>query len=359
MRRSLWAWVWLCVGYTFLTSTCQSGGRGGANPSGFLVWKSPAGFPPMLIPSDNPMTQEGIELGRRLFFDPVLSADSTISCASCHRPEYYFTDGKKVGEGIVGRLGKRSTMSLVNVGYYYSGLFWDGRSPSLEEQAFHPVRDPQEMGLDWEQAVRRLRRSPYYREQFKKAFSLRHSGQIDSLWTAKALAQFERTLVSSHAKFDSVMQGLAVFTPQEKRGWTIFFDAAPDLPVSECNHCHVDPLFTDLTFQNNGIQQALPSGNFPDDGRGSHTRNRFDLGKFRVPTLRNIMRTAPYMHDGSLATMDAVLSHYASGGHPAINLSPNVRRLELGPGDRRDLVAFLHTLTDEYFLHRPEFQNPW
>ncbi len=352
------AWAILCTGLaTVPFFGCRELKKGASVPTR-IVWQDPPGFPPMQIPPDNPLTLEGIALGRRLFFDPILSADSTVSCASCHRPERYFTDGKKRSTGIVGRKSKRNALSLVNVGYYYTGLFWDGRVASLEEQAFHPVRDPLEMGLDWKIAEQRLRQSSLYREQFSQAFSLRSADEIDSVLAAKALAQFERTLVSSHSRFDSVMQGLAYFTPQEKRGWTIFFDASTDLPAAECNHCHVDPLFSDLSYQNNGVQEPSPSGTFSDVGRSGFTQNRYDQGKFRVPTLRNIVQTAPYMHDGRMETLDEVLDHYVSGGHAAINLSPNVRRLTLGHQDREDLKAFLRTLTDTRFLTILDFKSP-
>lgn len=324
-----------------------------------VVWKDPAGFPPMVIPLDNPLTEEGIALGRRLFYDPVLSADSSMSCATCHIPQLAFTDGRAVSEGVVGLEGTRSAMSLVNIGYYHTGLFWDGRSPSLEEQAFHPVRDPKEMAFNWPEAVRRLQQAPQYVRWFKEAFSIRNAREIDSMLVAKALAQFERTLVSSNTKFDRVMREEAAFTPAEKRGWTIFFDASQEMSVSECNHCHVDPLFSDLNYHNNGVQQAPVLEGFADPGQGGVTGNRFDLGRFRVPTLRNVLLTAPYMHDGRFKTMDEVLDHYASGGHAAENLNANVRKLYLSAQNRADMMAFFGTLTDTVFLRNPAFQNPW
>lgn len=163
----------------------------------------------------------------------------------------------------------------------------------------------------------------------------------------KALAQFQRTLISADTKFDRVMREEAQFTAQEKRGWTIFFDASPAVPTSECNHCHVDPLFSTLNFENNGLVAALSLDDYPDKGRGTITGNRNDNGLFRVPTLRNLKYTAPYMHDGRLKTLEAVLDHYASGGHPGTNVSPNVRKLKLSERDRADLIAFLNTLNDE------------
>jgi len=357
-RPVVWALIYL-AGFSILAlAACGRGETEIFTPTP-VVWQDPPGFPQMLFPADNPLTREGIALGRYLFFDPILSADSTVSCASCHHPDRFFTDSIRLSAGVNGSRAIRNTLSLVNVGYYYTGLFWDGRAASLEAQAFHPVRDPQEMGLDWKIAEKRLQRSPYYRKLFTRAFSLSSPGEIDSILTAKALAQFQRTLVSSNSRFDSVMQGLSVFTPLEKQGWAIFFDASSDLPAAECSHCHVDPLFSDLSFQNNGIQEPSPSGSFGDNGRAAFTKNRFDQGKFRVPTLRNIAQTAPYMHNGRMNTLDEVLEHYTSGGHAAINLSPNVRRLALGPREREGLKAFLNTLTDTHFLQITDFKSPW
>ncbi len=354
VARILW-WGVAAFGAT----ACGAGIFGEDTKPVLVTWKDPVGFPQMVIPADNPLTEEGIALGRRLFFDPVLSADSSMSCATCHIPELAFTDAKAVSEGIVGLEGTRSSMSLVNVGYYYTGLFWDGRSPSLEEQAFHPVRDPKEMAFNWRDAVRRLQNNRQYVRWFSEAFSIRRAREIDSMLVAKALAQFERTLVSSDTKFDRVMREEEAFSPEEKRGWTIFFDASKEMAVSECNHCHVDPLFTDLQYHNNGVQQAASLEGFADPGQGAVTGNRFDLGRFRVPTLRNVLLTAPYMHDGRFKTMDEVLDHYASGGHAAENLNANVRKLYLSAQDRADMMAFFGTLTDTAFLKNPAFKNPW
>ena len=358
MKRGWSARLTICLLFGILWTCDREEPRLFSEPTP-LVWKDPSGFPPMIIPPDNPLTEEGIALGRRLFYDPILSADSTVSCASCHLPELAFTDARAVSPGVHGARGTRSAMSLVNVGYYYSGLFWDGRVQTLEEQAFHPVRNPVEMAFNWSDAEARIRQHPEYPDLFRVAFRIREVEDIDSLLIAKALAQFERTLVSSNAKFDRVMAGAEQFTPQEKRGWTIFFDASPkDTPVSECNHCHVDPLFSDLQYQNNGVQAALNLKGFEDAGRGGVTQILYDNGKFRVPTLRNILLTAPYMHDGRFKTLDEVLNHYISGGHAAENLNPNVRPLHLNAQDRKDLMAFLRTLTDSTFIQNPAFRRP-
>lgn len=307
----------------------------------------PHGFPPMRIPPGNPLTKAGVALGRKLFFDPILSKDSSIACSSCHQPELAFTDGKALSTGAEGRMGKRSAMPLLNVGFYAKGLFWDGRVATLEEQSLHPVRDTLEMRHSWPILLQKLQAHGEYPSLFRQAFGIKNHKEMDSTLVGKALAQYERTLISADTKFDRVMREEAQFTPQEKRGWAIFFDASPAVPTSECNHCHVDPLFSTLNFENNGLVATLSLDDYPDKGRGAITGNRNDNGLFRVPTLRNLKYTAPYMHDGRFKTLDEVLDHYASGGHPGLNVSPNVRKLKLNKQDRADLIAFLNTLNDE------------
>lgn len=307
----------------------------------------------MVIPADNPLTQEGVALGRALFFDPILSQDSSVSCGTCHRPELAFTDGGAVSLGINNKSGRRSAPSLLNIGFHYKGVFWDGRSPTLEEQALHPLGDSLEMGSDWPVIQRRLSQHPDYIKAFRAAFP-HHA--IDRQHTAKALAQFQRTLISADSKFDQVMAGKSQFTTAEKRGWTIFFDAGyPETPMAECSHCHSDPLFTNLDFANNGLDSSLTLSDFPDPGLGHITGIKYDNGKFRVPTLRNILQTAPYMHDGRMATIEEVIHHYNQGGAYAENVDPNVRPLGLSEQDQRDLIAFLRTLTDSAALNNQAY----
>lgn len=310
----------------------------------------PRSFTKMLIPPDNPLTEEGVALGQKLFFDKNLSIKGTHSCASCHLPGRAFSDGLAYSVGVNGQT-RRSAPSLVNVGYYYKGLFWDGRAASLEEQALKPVEDSIEMASNWDTVEWRLRRHPEYPALFRKAFGIEQAGQITRFMAAKAIAQFERTLVNYNAKFDKVKRGEARFTEAEDRGRIIFFDiGAYGLPFSECNHCHIDPLFTTQEYENNGLVEAPDLNDFPDKGRGAISGNKWDNGKFRTPTLRNIALTAPYMHDGRFKTLDQVLDHYASGGHYAENVSPNVRKLYLSPQNKKDLIAFLQTLTDSSFV---------
>jgi cytochrome c peroxidase len=318
--------------------------------------QEPALFFKMTHPEDNQLTEEGVELGRHLFYDPMLSLDSTISCSSCHLQALAFTDGKAFSLGINGRKGKRSAPSLVNIGYHYKGLFWDSRSPSLEEQAIHPIEDSLEMGNSWPVVVKRLQEHPSYPKMFKAAFGIKKE-EISKDWVTRALSQFQRTIISADSKYDRVLDGTARFTEEEQRGMTIFFDASEELPFSECGHCHTDPLFTDLSFENNGID----SDDDPerDKGKGALSGQAFDDGQFKVPTLRNIALTAPYMHDGRFQSLEEVVDHYTSGGHPGPNVSPNVRPLTLSEKDKQALIAFLNTLTDSTLLNREDLSNPF
>lgn len=357
-------WILGIIGFIIILSAANCNRRQSNNLAQVPYQPTPvaapvlAGAPAMLIPEDNPLTAEGIALGRMLFYDPILSKDSTVFCGNCHQQRRGFTDGKAISTGFAGRKGKRSAMSLANVGFHSKGLFWDGRAETLEEQAIHPVQDTVEMNLDWKLAEARLQKHRQYPILFRKAFGIEYKEQITKDLVIRALAQFERTLVSQDSKFDHVKRGEALFTETEARGFAIYFDTSSVLPHAECAHCHVDPLFADQDFFNNGIQEVKLLDDFPDKGRGAVTRNRFDNGKFRVPTLRNIAQTAPYMHDGRFKTLKEVIDHYASGGHFAENLNPNVRRLNLSERDKQDLIAFLNTLTDSLFLNNPAYGNP-
>lgn len=309
----------------------------------------------MVVPKDNPTTYEGVELGRRLFYESALSGNQSISCAHCHQTALAFTDGGATSSGSVGKFGKRSAPSLLNIGFHYKGVFWDGRSPNLEDQALHPIQDSLEMSGDWVGIIRRLENDNDYPALFEKAFG---SKKINKKLVAKALAQFQRTLISVDSKFDRVMREETTFTANEKRGWVIFFDAGyPSTPMAECSHCHNDPLFTNLEFTNNGIDSSLTLMDFSDAGLGGITANKYDNGKFRTPTLRNIAVTAPYMHDGRFKTLEEVIDHYNSGGHYSENKNPNVKPLGLTTKDKADLLLFLNTLTDSVALHKEAYLN--
>jgi len=319
----------------------------------------PDHFPEMPQPEDNLATQAGVRLGQRLFFDPLLSIDSTISCATCHKPELAFTDGLALSEGA-GQTD-RSSMSLVNVGLQ-NLFFWDGRSGSLEDQSLHPIEDANEMANTWENVEQRLRRHNTYPEAFRQAFGIERSGEIDRQLVTKAIAQFERSIISGGAKYDQVVHGLdGFFTELEEEGLALFFrEASPEHPG--CSHCHNAPSFADIDdeggFRNNGLDAVDELDGFSDPGRGAVTGDAFDNGKFRAPTLRNIELTAPYMHDGRFKTLDEVLEHYASGGHHSPTRDPLMHTFPLDNRRKEALTAFLETLTDREALSRSEVNAP-
>lgn len=335
------------------------------NPTPYTV-PTPPGFPTMTIPADNPMTEEGIELGRMLFYDPVLSRDSTISCESCHKLNFSFNDDKAISPGIQGLLGNRSSMTLINVGYYENGLFWDGRVKTLEEQALHPVENPVEMGEIWSDVEVKLQRHPTYPDHFRKAFGIENKSNITRELAAKALAQFQRTLISSNSSFDKkIYQGNTstdLWTDLQVDGYFIFFDDLTGTAKGgHCAHCHDGgPLLTSNAYFNNAIEEVSSLDDFSDLGLGAVTGKRTDNGKFRAPTLRNIALTAPYMHDGRLETLEEVVDHYNSGGHWVDNVnSQSINQLNLTEYEKQALVAFLHTFTDTSFFQNPAFQNPF
>lgn len=321
------------------------------------------GYPQMEIPTGNPLTEDGIELGKRLFFDPILSRDSTLSCAGCHKPELSFTDGLPTSKGIDGLNGKRSAMSLLDIGFQQNGLFWDGRSRTLEEQALLPVEDVLEMHFTWPEAIDRIKRHELYPTAFRKAFGIVHIDSISKYLVTKAISQFERTLVTSgNAKYDLALRpGSGVFfTENELRGFEMYFDKSGGrLPDAECFHCHNSPLMASNDYFNNGIQKVTSLTDFADPGRGKITGSIVENGQFRAPTLRNISFTAPYMHDGRFKTLEEVIEHYNSGGHPADNKNPFIRSLKLTPAQKSDLIAFLHTLSDSSFVKNPAFKSPF
>ncbi|MBX2877055.1 MAG: c-type cytochrome [Saprospiraceae bacterium] len=306
---------------------------------------------------ENPLTSAGVALGRQLFYDPILSRDSTRSCSSCHIQAFGFSDTISVSLGIENRKGKRNAIALTNLGYHYTQFFWDGRVASLEEQALVPVEDSLELGNTWEEVEGRMRQHPSYPVAFRAAFGIDNTREIDRRLVAKALAQFERTLISANSKFDKVLSGQAELTPTEERGRLIFFDESEMLPTGECAHCHVGPLLTTLTFFNNGLDNTDLA--LADLGLAGVSGNVFDRGKFKTPSLRNVALTAPYMHDGRFSTLEEVIEQYNKGGHYSKNESPNIRPLGLNEQDQADLIAFLHTLTDTSYLERQELSNPF
>lgn len=289
------------------------------------------------IPKDNPITKEKIALGKELYFDPRLSADGTISCASCHNPKLAFTDGLPASVGIKGQMGRRSAPTIINR-VFGKVQFWDGRASSLEEQAKVPMINPTEMGnRDYDEVVRRLGNIKGYREGFKKAFG---TEEFTIEHVAEAIASFERTVVSGDSPFDKFESGgdEKAISESAKRGLEIFHDKG------RCTECHAGFNFTDERFHNTGVGMNKPN---PDLGRYEITKKEEDRGAFKTPTLREIARTGPYMHDGSLETLDEVVEFYNKGGIKNPNLDKEMKPLNLTEEEKRDLVEFLKTLNGE------------
>jgi len=325
----------------------------------------PDGLPPQ-PPLGVELTEEGVELGKRLFYDPILSADGTQSCASCHNQAFAFSDnGLQYSVGIDGIAGTKNSMALFNLAYY-NKFFWNGRSPSLPHQALLPVTDPIEMHNTWENAIDKIKADPAYNDLFRKAYDL---AEIDSSLVADAITQFELTLLSGNSKFDKFNNLEIQLTQQEFLGFQIF-NTEPrqtsfDKPGGDCFHCHGAPLFTNLEFMNNGLDKNLKMG------LEEVTGDPFDKGKFKVTTLRNIEKTPPYMHDGRFETLEEVVEHYNSGVNITSTLAPIMLKTDpngnptgianglfLTPTEKAALVAFLKTLTDNDFLNNPEFSQP-
>lgn len=307
------------------------------------------GFPPMPIPATNPVTREGVALGRRLFYDPIFSGDSTLACGSCHASEFAFSDhNRRFSAGIDGRVGTRNAPSLTNVGWEPFPS-WDARIRSIEGMVLGTI--PLEIGMQssWDLAVSRLERHRDYPQLFVKAFG---NDAITPDRAAKAIAQFVRTIVSHDSKYDRFQSGEETLTPSEARGYELFFTEKGD-----CFHCHVPPLFSDLSFHDIGLDEEVT-----DIGLGAVTMYPPDRGKFKTPTLRNLVWTAPYMHDGRFETLEEVLDHYNAGGSRSPNVDPLIRvgiGLGLTEQEKQDIIAFLKTLTDSSLVHNPELSSPF
>lgn len=313
-----------------------------------------------IIPADNPLTKAGVALGRMLFYDPIVSSDSTMSCASCHAPELAFTDGTAFSTGVEGRQTSRSSMPLVNLAFNPNGFFWDGRSPSLEEQALHPIMDEVELNEDWDNVVRKFRQHPDYPVHFRRAFGIERKSEITKELAVKAIAQFERTLVSYNSRFDQVVnRNEGWFTDSEQRGKDLFYVELNALDHPGCSHCHGGVNFTDFSFRNNGIDSVATLNDFSDKGLGEVSGRIYDNGRFKVPGLRNVALTAPYMHDGRFQTLEEVLDHYKTGGHGVENEDPNIFPFTLSESQKQDMIAFLRTLTDTTFVRNPAHVNPF
>ncbi len=315
--------------FLLLISSCQKEQK--------ITWiEIPRGFTPITYPSDNFPDENRIALGKALFEDPVLSRDSSVSCQSCHKKEFAFTDGLPLSYGIQQRTGLRNSPTLANIAYA-PVLFFDGGVPNLEQQILAPIEDENEMDYNIPDLIRRLNSNKKYVEWFDKVF-----GEKPNVYTlTRAIAAYERTLLSGNSKYDQFLyQGKNTLSSEEIRGMNLFFSDR-----THCSDCHSGFLFTNYKFENIGLYTT-----YNDLGRARVSSNSNDIGKFKVPSLRNIELTAPYMHDGSIASLDDVLIFFNNGGNNHINKSLLIKPLGLNPQELSDLKAFLQSLTDESFV---------
>jgi len=288
----------------------------------------PRGLKKMKVPRDNTLTSAKIELGKQLYFDPRLSGDDSVSCASCHDPEKGWSNDDRFATGIRGQVGGRSAPTIINSGYQYF-QFWDGRAKQLEGQALGPIENPIEMDLKLDVLVKKLNKIAGYKQQFNEVFGT----DVTSEGIAKAIASFERTVLSGDAPYDRHKEGEeGALSDAAQRGMRIFFNKG------KCSSCHSGPNFSDGGFHNIGVGMDSEQ---PDVGRFAVTELEGDRGSFKTPTLREITRTAPYMHDGSVATLKEVVEFYNKGGVKNPQLDEEIFPLKLTDQEKTDLLKFL------------------
>ncbi len=358
------------------------GGLPGSETEEDYDWDLPRGFPKPWEPEDNPTTPAKVKLGRHLFYDKRLSGDDSMSCASCHKQELAFTDGKQTAVGSTGERLPRNSMTLANVGYAATLTWGHPLMTELERQALIPMfgETPVELGLrEASELEEKLAKDELYQELFDAAYPGEDElGTLEQI--TRALGAFQRTIISGSSPYDRWVQGESTaISKSAQRGYVLF-----NSEKMECFHCHVGFNLTDHTywagkpfydapFHNTGLYNIDGEGAYPEPNTGvmSITAEPSDMGRFKAPTLRNIAVTAPYMHDGSIETLDEVLDHYASGGRriksgaSAGDGSKNPHKnafligFELTKQEREDVIAFLESLTDEEFLKDPAYSNPW
>jgi cytochrome c peroxidase len=316
-------------------------------------------FPEMPVNENNIGTKDGALLGRYLFYDPILSKDSTIACATCHKQELAFGDNVQYSKGFQNNILSRNTRPLFNVAWSPT-LFWDGRVKDIEELVFHPITNENEMNNNIEEVITKLTASSFYKIKFRKAFE---NKKIDSINITYAIAQFVRTIISSNSKYENAIKFKAKLSADEKEGSEIFNDQAR----ADCIQCHsIDDNTLGTRFQiiNNGLENDSTLQNASDKGKANITKLQSDLGKFMTPSLRNIALTAPYMHDGRFKTLEEVLNFYSEHIKKNKNIDPRMQHVnEGGPHLTKDekfkIIAFLKTLTDSVFIKNKQLGNPF
>ncbi|MBL7982518.1 MAG: cytochrome-c peroxidase [Flavobacteriales bacterium] len=372
MRNKTFPIVIMLLGMVVMVAACRketetdppAGGGATYTPTPYTL-AIPPNFSAMPIPADNPFTVEGIRLGRFLFYEERLSGNNTQSCASCHAPANAFSDhGLQFSVGIDGIAGNRNSMVLQNLGWE-SSFFWDGRAATLEQQVLEPVENPIEMHETWPNALAKLLADEVYPTLFLRAFG---TEGVTKERAAMAMSQFLRTMISGDSKFDKFQRGEELLTIDEQLGFQLTLlegGLPPAVPLgqggADCFHCHPHGggRFTDGILRNNGLD---PQAAWTDLGLYDVTGLPSDRAKFKTPSLRNVALSAPYMHDGRFQTLEQVIEHYNSGGHPSPTIDPNMKfttgGLQLTPEKKVQLIAFLHTLTDTAFVNNPAFHDP-
>ena len=318
-------------------------------------------FPTPDLPIDNKLTISGVQLGRMLFYEKMLSKDGTQSCADCHKQQDAFSDIRRYSIGVEKLPGDRQAMAVMNLAWHQNGLFWDGRAPHVRDQALGPIQNPLEMNENLQNVVAKLSADKRYTDQFIRAFG---DATVNPERISFALEQFMLTLVSNNSKYDQYLKGTETLTVEEERGRVLFFseyDPFGSTKGAECFHCHAGHNFTNDEFMNNGLDTDL---SITDEGRKKVTSQAADRGRFKVPSLRNIAQTPPYMHDGRFATLEEVIDHYDHGVKNSstvefilqYNLQPG--GLQMSAQSKADLVAFLKTLSDDDFLTNKAYTKP-
>jgi cytochrome c peroxidase len=320
------------------------------------------GLPVPNIPEDNKLTEEGVSLGRKLFYEKRLSGDNTLACGSCHKQSLGFSDSAQFSIGIDGLPGKRQAMVAFNTLWHSNEFFWDGRAHLLRDQSLLPIQDPLEMHETLDNVIAKLTADTLYPEWFAQAFG---TPGISAERISLALEQFMHSIVSYNSKYDKYQNGTATLTASEERGRVLFFAEYnpffPDLSGADCAHCHSGSNFENDQYMNNGLDS---DASMLDMGREAVTGNPADKGRFKVPTLRNIEMTAPYMHDGRFTTLEQVVDHYNEGLQASSTLEPHLENtresgLLLTEQDKQDLIAFLKTLTDYSMLEDEKYSDPF
>ena len=332
------------------------------NSSPYVIEFKNNTLPTLEIPADNPLTIEKVKLGKMLFYDSLLSRDNTVSCATCHLQAHGFSDPDQFSEGVNGGIGGRQAMAIFNMAYHTNQFFWDGRANLLRDQSLLPIQDHLEMDETLPNIVAKLKRDSMYTNQFIRAFA---SGEINSVNVSLALENFMMSIISEDSKYDQFLAGKATLTPSEERGRVLFFgeynEFFPDVSGADCAHCHAGNNFENDLYMNNGLDS---DSQFSDFGREKATGDPADRAKFKVTSLRNIAVTGPYMHDGRFTTLEQVVNHYNTGVKNSSTVDPALlgttsTGLMLDAQERKDLINFLKTFTDNTFLNNPEYKSPF